>query len=146
MCLTGVTGSSLEMTSSQARGHFSVALYRTTTPKHEPGRSVCGNGLLTSFQCLCFRLSTTPVTCKLHSPMLQIESVRSAAQQAFTPPKQREPVTTSLPGGASPETAIVLGLDGSSLATVMAAAFDPKLVGWKRIGISTASPAPIVKG
>src|SRR5258708_7542102 len=117
-----------------------------TTPRHEPGGSVWGNGLLISFQCLCLRLSATLMTCRSHSPMLQMESVRSAMQQAVTPPKQREPVMTSLPVGALPETAIVLGLEGSLLTMVIVADFAPKLVGWKRMGMSTASPAPIVKG
>jgi hypothetical protein len=39
----------------------------------------------------------------------------------FTPPKTAEPVTASLPGGARPVTAIVAGLDGSSLVTVIIA-------------------------
>ena len=47
---TGVIGSSLVMTSSQDLGHFSVALYRIRTLRHEPGCSVAGNGLLISFQ------------------------------------------------------------------------------------------------
>src|SRR5579862_1496508 len=111
------------MTSSQARGHFSVALYRTTRPRHAPGGKVAGNGLFTSFQWLCLRLSETPVTCRAHSPMLQMERVRSALQQALMPPKHSEPATTSLPGGASPEMAIVLGLAGSLLTTVMVADF-----------------------
>ena len=35
--LTGIEGSSLSMISSQQRGHLSVALYRMTTLRQEPG-------------------------------------------------------------------------------------------------------------
>ena len=60
--------------------------------------------------------------------------VRSAQQPALTPPKVVEPVTASLPAGASPETSTLSGLAGSSLVTVIVADFGPKLAGWKRIG------------
>jgi len=48
--LTGMFGSSLLISSSHDRGHFSAAMYRTTRFMHEPGWSVAGNGLLMSFQ------------------------------------------------------------------------------------------------
>src|SRR5712691_8398597 len=114
-------------------------------PRHEPGCSVAGNGLLTSFQCGFFRLNLTLETCRGHSPTLQMASVRSARQHAFTPPKQSEPVTASLPDGASPVTANVCGLPGSPLVTVMVAAFGPKLAGAKRIGIVSELPGPMSK-
>jgi hypothetical protein len=63
--------------------------------------------LLTIFQCRFFRLKATLVTWRSHSPVLQTESVRSAQQHAYTPPKHSDPVTVSLPAGAVPETVIV---------------------------------------
>src|ERR1035441_3566475 len=111
---TGVIGSSLVMTNSQHLGHFSVALYRIRTLRHEPGCSVAGNGLLINFQCLLLRLNATLVTYSLQSPTLQIEMVRSPAQHAFTPPMQVEPVTASFPEGTFPETATLLAPVGSS--------------------------------
>src|SRR5215203_4990548 len=102
--LTGVTGSSLVITSSHARGHFSVALYLISTLKHDPGCRTAGNGLLTSFQCLLGRLKATLVTWSWQSPALQMAIVRSPRQHCFTPPMHVEPVTTRRPGGALPET------------------------------------------
>src|SRR5262249_45218356 len=90
--LTGVTGSSLSMTSSHGLGHFSTALYRTSTFKHDPGCSVAGNGLFTSFHCLLLHFKATRVTCNWHSPMLQIAIVRSPRQPSLTPPMHSEPV------------------------------------------------------
>src|SRR4051794_1066232 len=75
-----------------------------------------------------------------------MEMVRSARQQAFTPPKHREPVTTSLPDGAKPETANVRGPAGSSLVTVIVADLGPKLVGWRRIGTCREPPASTLSG
>ena len=126
---TGVTGSSLVMTSSHALGHFSVALYRISTVRHDPGCSVAGNGLFTSFQCLLFRLNATLVTCSLQSPTLQIAIVRSPRQHAFTPPMQVEPVTASFPAGAFPKKATLFAPVGSSLVTVAVPDFAPKLAG-----------------
>lgn len=140
---TGVEGSSLVITNSQHLGHFSVALYRIKTLRHEPGCSVAGNGLLTNFQCLLFRLNATLVTCSLQSPTLQIAMVRSPAQHAFTPPMHVEPVTASFPEGTLPETATVFAPVGSSLVIVIVPDFAPKLAGSKRIGTSTAVPDAI---
>src|SRR5271167_1740642 len=134
------------MTSSHAIGHFSVALYRITRQRQAPGGSVAGNGLLMSFQCGFFRLNATLVTSSAHSPILQIEIVRSARQHAFTPPKHSEPVTTSRPAGASPLTFTVCGLPGSLLVTVIVPAAGPKPVGAKRIGSASESPGPITSG
>ena len=64
----------------------------------------------------------------------------------MTPPKMVDPVNVSLPEGARPVTDMVAGLSGSSLVTVMVAAFAPKLVGSKRMGTATASPGPMVIG
>jgi hypothetical protein len=64
----------------------------------------------------------------------------------FTPPKTAEPVTASLPGGARPVTAIVAGLDGSSLVTVIIALAGPSAAGAKRIGTLIALSASIVAG
>ena len=75
-----------------------------------------------------------------------MDNVRSAGQQAFTPPKHVVPVTASLPEGTLPDTSIVCGLAGSSLVIVIVADFDPKLEGWKRIGTSSEHPDPIVTG
>jgi hypothetical protein len=58
-----------------------------------------------------------------------MEIVRSAQQHALTPPKVVEPDTASLPGGASPEVLMLIGLAGSSLLTVMVASLAPKLPG-----------------
>ena len=80
-----------------ALGHFSVALYRISTLKHDPGRSVAGNGLLMSFQWLLLRLKATLVTCRSQSPTLQIAIVRSPRQHSLTPPMHVDPVTTSRP-------------------------------------------------
>lgn len=82
MTFSGSNGSSLLMISSQARGYRSVALYRITTARHDPGCSAAGNGLLISFQCLLLRRNSTLLTFSLQSPTLQIESVRSSVQQA----------------------------------------------------------------
>src|SRR5262245_27334162 len=140
---TGVFGSSLVMTSSQALGHLSVALYRIKTLRHEPGCSVAGNGLLINFQCLLLRLNATLNTCSLQSPTLQIAIVRSPRQPSFTPPMHVEPVTTSFPEGTFPETAMLFGPVGSSLVTVIVPDFVPKLAGSKRIRTSTAVPGAI---
>src|SRR5947209_19007719 len=131
------------MTNSQALGHFSVALYRINTLKHEPGCSVAGNGLLINFQCLLLRLKATLVTCSLQSPTLQIEIVRSPTQPSFTPPMHVEPVTASFPEGTFPETATLFVPVGSSLVTVIVPDFEPMLAGSKRIGTSTAVPGAI---
>ena len=68
------------------------------------------------------------------------------AAPAFTPPNVVEPATVSLPEGASPETLMLMGLAGSSLATVIVPALAPKLEGLNRIGTGRASPGPIVIG
>src|SRR5215203_5564912 len=101
---TGVTGSSLVMTSSHARGHFSVALYRMSTLRHDPGCRTAGNGWLINFHGLLGRLKATLVTWSWQSPTLQMAMVRSPRQHSFTPPMHVEPVTTRRPGGALPET------------------------------------------
>src|SRR5580658_196395 len=117
-----------------------------TTPRHAPGGSVAGKGLLISFQCGFLRLNATLVTSSAHSPMLQMESVRSARQQAFTPPKHSEPLTTRRPAGVSPLTLTMCGLLGSLLVTVIVPAAGPWLVGAKRIGKSIESPGPTTSG
>src|SRR6185436_10430251 len=117
-----------------------------STLRHEPGCNVAGNGLLMSFQCLLLRLKATLVTCSLQSPTLQIAIVRSPRQHSFTPPMQVDPVTTSRPGGATPETETVFGPAGLSLMTVMVADLAPKLDGAKRIGSSTDVPPAIWRG
>src|ERR1700751_2524765 len=117
-----------------------------TRPRQAPGGNVAGNGLLISFQCGFFRLNATLLMCSAHSPMLQMEIVRSARQQAFTPPKHSEPVTTSRPAGAVPFTCTVCGLSGSLLVTVIVPVAAPKAVGAKRIGRSSESPGPISSG
>jgi len=89
----------------------SVAWYRITTPRQEPGCNAAGKGLLISFQCGFLRLKATLVTSRVQSPTLQMEIVRSAQEQALTPPKHAEPVTASLPEGALPLTEIVCGLE-----------------------------------
>ena len=127
-------------------GHCSVALYRITRFRHEPGCSVAGNGLLTNFQCRFFRLNFTLDTCRQHSPTLHTETVRSAQVHAGTPPKHVEPVTAILPEGASPLTATRDGLAGSLLTIEMVAAFAPNPVGWNRIGTGRQSPAPTTTG
>ncbi len=96
-----------------------------------------------SFQCLLWRLKATLVTWRSQSPTLQIAIVRSPRQHSLTPPMHVEPVTTSRPGGALPETDTVFGPDGSSLVTVMVADFAPKLDGASRMGIATAVPGAI---
>src|ERR1700704_1348247 len=117
-----------------------------TTGRHEPGRSFAGKGLFSNFQRRLLRLNCTLVTLRVHSPVLQIDSVRSAQHPAFTPPNVVEPATVSLPAGASPETLMLVGLAGSSLVTVIVAAFAPKPSGLNRIGTGRASPGPIVIG
>jgi hypothetical protein len=72
--------------------------------------------------------------------------VRSTGQHAFKAPKQSDPVTLKLPDGVEPVTVTVRGPAGSSLSTVMVAECGPMLVGWKRMGTSSASPGPIVTG
>src|ERR1700677_1211373 len=116
------------------------------TPRHAPGCSVAGNGLLTSLQCRLFRLNATLETCSLQSPTLQMAMVRSTRQQAGTAPKMVEPVTASLPAGAVPETWTRFGPDGSLLSTVMAAKNMPVGVGWKRIGRAMDAPAAMISG
>src|SRR5271170_6482089 len=88
----------------------------------------------------------TSVTCREQSPTLQTESVRSAQQQALTPPKVVEPATASLPEGASPDTRTVCGEAGSLLATVITPVTGPKPAGAKRIGKASESPVPINNG
>src|SRR5262249_49993077 len=134
------------MISSQALGHFSVALYRIRTLRQEPGCRVAGKGLLISFQCLLGRLKATLVTCRSQSPTLHIEMVRSPRQQAFTPPMQVDPVTASFPEGTAPDTATLFAPVGSSLVTVIVPAFAPKLVGWKRSGQQIEVPVPLTIG
>jgi hypothetical protein len=51
--------------------------------------------------------------------VLQTASVRSAQQQALTPPKLVEPDMDNRPVGARPETSMLRGPAGSSLFTVM---------------------------
>ena len=53
---TGVTGSSLAITSSHARGHLSVALYRMSTLRHEPGCSVGGERIVDQLPVLALAL------------------------------------------------------------------------------------------
>ena len=77
---------------------------------------------------------------------MQMEMVRSAQPQAGTPPKQVEPVTTSLPDGASPVTGIARGLAESVLTIVMVPALGPKVCGWNRMGTGNESPEPILIG
>src|SRR5208282_6450889 len=117
-----------------------------TTPRHDPACKVAGKGLLINFQKWLFLLNATLFTCSAQSPTLQMLRVRSARQQAFTPPKQSDPVTASLPAGASPETCTVSGLPGALLVIVIDAAAGPNAVGSKRIGISNESPAAMVRG
>src|ERR1035441_3855137 len=117
-----------------------------TTPRQEPGCRVAGKGLLISFQCGFLRLNLTLVTCSGQSPTLQMESVRSARQQALTPPKQSDPLTASLPGGASPVSCTVWTPAGSLLLIVMVAELGPIFDGWKRMGSGNASPGPTVSG
>src|ERR1700677_5287061 len=117
-----------------------------TTLRHDPGCRVAGKGLLTSFQCGLSCLKATLDTCSWHSPTLQIAIVRSLRQQAFTPPKNAEPVTASCPAGALPETATALGPAGSSLVTVIVAEAGPRAVGWKRIGTVIDPPGARISG
>src|SRR5688500_7050513 len=116
------------------------------TPRHALGCSVAGKGLLINFQWRLLRLNATLVTCNLQSPVLQMDMVRSAVQQALTPPKHSDPVIASLPEGALPETSIVCGLAGSSLITLSVANLGPKLSGSKRMGTGREFPAPMVTG
>ena len=80
-----------------------------TSGRHEPGRSFAGKGLLSNLQRRLLRLKRTLVTSRAHSPVLQIERVRSAQHPTVTPPNVVEPETVSLPGGASPETLTLIG-------------------------------------
>src|ERR1700677_3306894 len=105
-----------------------------TKPRHEPGCKLAGKGLLISFQKGLLRLNSTLNMCRLQSPTLQMEIMRSAVQQAFTPPKHVEPVTASLPGGAVPDRATTWGPAGSSLKTVIEPDEEPSPVGAKRMG------------
>lgn len=75
-----------------------------------------------------------------------MDIVRCAWWQHLAPPKIVDPVTASRPEGARPVTEMVAGLSGSSLVTVIIAAFGPKPVGSKRMATGTASPGPIVMG
>src|ERR1700733_16231800 len=117
-----------------------------TSGRHEPGRSFAGKGLLSNLQRRLLRLKRTLVTSRAHSPVLQIERVRSAQHPTVTPPNVVEPETVSLPGGASPETLTLMGLARSSLVTVFVPALAPKLRGLNRIGTGSASPGPTVIG
>src|ERR1700733_14192212 len=117
-----------------------------TTARHEPGCSIAGKGLLTSFQCLLLRLNATLDTCSLQSPTLQIEIVRSTRQQAGTAPKIAEPVTASFPAGAVPDTCTCFGPAGSLLFTVMVPENVPIPAGWKRIGKAMEAPAAMISG
>src|ERR1700678_416295 len=117
-----------------------------TTPRHEPGCSVAGNGLLTSLQCRLLRLNATLDTCSLQSPTLQIEMVRSTRQQAGTAPKMVEPDTASFPAGATPDTCTCLGPAGSLLLTVIVPEKAPIPVGWNRIGTAMDAPAAMISG
>src|SRR6516162_10269746 len=75
-----------------------------------------------------------------------MESVRSAQQHAFTPPKIVEPAIVSFPGGALPDTFSVTGPAGSSLLIVIVPDLAPKLAGSNRMGSGSPSPGPIVIG
>jgi hypothetical protein len=75
-----------------------------------------------------------------------MEIVRSAQQHAVTPPKTVDPVTASSPEGALPFTAIVAGLAGSLLITVIVPETGPKPVGWNRIGTVSEPPAAMFNG
>src|SRR5262245_4188903 len=72
--------------------------------------------------------------------------VRSPRQHSFTPPMHVEPVTTSRPDGASPDTTTAFTPIGSSLVIVMEADLTPKLVGAKRSGITNDVPGAISSG
>src|SRR5207248_715448 len=72
--------------------------------------------------------------------------VRSERQHALTPPKHSEPLTATLPDGASPETCTIRGPAGSLLVTVIVAALNPNDCGSKRIGTDRESPATIESG
>src|SRR5512133_3541188 len=163
------------MTSSQHFGPAQVGVNRMRTPRHDPGRMVAGNGLLTilnvaqhwserlSFLSSCLSsqsqssqsrqpaligsgLNATFVTWRSQSPLLQIEMVRSARWPRSTGPKWPLPVTTRCPLGAVPVRASVRGPAGSSLVTVNVADFAPKLVGSKRICTSAEAPAAMTMG
>src|SRR4051812_19296085 len=57
-----------------------------------------------------------------------------------------EPVTTSLPAGASPRTSSACAPEGSLVVTVIFAVLPPKLVGAKRIGRGSVAPGATDKG
>src|ERR1700751_522481 len=117
-----------------------------TTLRQDPGCSVAGKGLLINFQCRFLRLKPTLETLSLQSPTLQIEITRSSRQHALTRPKKVEPVTASFPEGAVPETCTCLGPAGSSLNPVMLADFEPKPLGWNRIGSLIDVPEATISG
>src|SRR5271168_462570 len=117
------------------------------TLRQEPGCRVAGKGLRTSCQWGFLRLNSTLLMWSLQSPVLQMVRVRSARQQALTPPKQREPVMTMWPCGAKPETSMDLeGSVGSLLTTVMMPDLWPMLVGSKRMGAWSETPGAMVSG
>jgi hypothetical protein len=53
---------------------------------------------------------------------------------------------TSLGAGVEPLTRTFSGLEGSLLVIVSVADVEPRLLGWKRIGSSTESPAATKSG
>src|SRR5580658_1689129 len=117
-----------------------------TTLRQDPGWTAAGKGLWISSQCRLGCRNRTLDTCSWQSPTLQIEMVRSALQHAWTPPKNVEPVTASLPDGASPVTTIDAGLAGSLLVMVRVEEKEPTPAGAKRIGTGTDEPGPIDSG
>src|SRR4026208_1173501 len=114
-----------------------------TTSTQESWLTIAGNGLLMSLKSGQAGLNETLLTSILHFPTLQMEMVFSTVgPPAQTSPKSVEPVTRTSPGGACPLIEKNrFGALGSLLCRAIVPLFAPSVVGWKRIGMATESPA-----
>ncbi len=88
------------------------------------------------------------VTVRVQWPALAI--VSGSSRNVFTQTLPNDPssgiASASRGGGQLPVSRMVRGLLGSLLTIVIVAVAAPRVVGWKRMGTSTLSPAPSVNG
>src|ERR1700722_16692239 len=89
-----------------------------------------------------------PVTVSGQCPVLVKVSGKSAKESMHTFPKLpvAAMIVTRRGAGAVPERRISLGLAGSSLVMVIKVDFGPTPMGWRRMGTSIETPAPMING
>src|SRR5436190_13081526 len=140
--ITGVSGSSVMISSLHCLRPHEVGVKRITKSTQESWLTIAGNGLLTSLKSGQAGKNKTLLTSKLHLPTLQMEMVFSAVgPPAHTSPKSVEPVTRTSPAGVWPLTETNrLGTLGSLQVSVIVPGCAPRVVGCKRMGMLTESP------